>query len=548
MRLLFLIIIAGGLMVLGAAWFDRAGVVTDTATTTLADVGEEAARNQIEREAAAAAAEERRRDTLAWAAVHATQTATALETQERTAALAATATALDAQERAIIDAQQAPPPGPSPWALLPWVLVAGITGFVGAGVAWVWRKATRGHQERMAVVEVTSSSAVAQVAAKHQHALPPQSIHYAPHTHYAPHDRRSVQTVSPTPEQEAEPTTPPLVEATAVPTFAQLLDRGKIGPGQKLVIGHSPEGRTLATEWERLYSSAVGGLSGSGKSWTAANLITQSLLQGASVALIDIDARDRGSLSSRLAPLGSRFVADPADSDAQITHLIDLVLAELERRVALDNKGAPLIVAIDEYNDLARGNPHLVELVETIGRRGRRQAIYALCLSHQWDSRSTGSTGMRTVFASAFIHRLRPDVARMMTGLKAADLPPDLLELPDGHAYLLNTQGRQQRVITPRMTDGDVHRAALLLTDSAATVVLGTGSRAADSAPGARSAGTGTAGTPDTDAVSCIDDDALIAELVRRNKSANDIHRVVGGARGVVLEKVRTLREREVGA
>lgn len=50
----------------------------------------------------------------------------------------------------------------------------------------------------------------------------------------------------------------------------------------------------------------------------------------------------------------------------------------------------------------------------------------------------------------------------------------------------------------------------------------------------------------DTDAengdTASLSDDELVRELVRRDVSANDIHRIVGGTRAVILDKVRSLR------
>jgi hypothetical protein len=50
-------------------------------------------------------------------------------------------------------------------------------------------------------------------------------------------------------------------------------------------------------------------------------------------------------------------------------------------------------------------------------------------------------------------------------------------------------------------------------------------------------------GTPDTDAPEPGTDDFLIYELVRRGKSANQVHETVGGTRAAVLDKVRKYKE-----
>jgi hypothetical protein len=51
---------------------------------------------------------------------------------------------------------------------------------------------------------------------------------------------------------------------------------------------------------------------------------------------------------------------------------------------------------------------------------------------------------------------MRPDEARMMTGLRASALPADTLQLPPGVAYLLDTRGSLTRVQIPHITPADV--------------------------------------------------------------------------------------------
>jgi hypothetical protein len=335
------------------------------------------------------------------------------------------------------------------------LLTLGAAGAGAAGVRYLWRLASGAateHERLQAQVLIEH--------ARHQHPLPPQHIALTHNPQYAPRITRS----------SAEPV-PPLVEdtptvAAPAPTFAGLLASGQIGRGCPIVVGQSPGGLLTAT-WSELYSTAIGGLSGSGKSWTAASLVAQSLLNGATVALVDPDANDPNSLSARIAPLASRFLCDPAEEEPQIASLCALLTDELEARSKGTRERRPLVVAIDEYNDLVRHVPALAALVDLIGRRGRRQHMFALCLSHQWQGKRTGGSDVRDVFASAFIHRLRPAQARMLTGLTAHELPDDVLQLPEGHAYLLDNRGRLERITVPHTTPNDIaHVAGLLETTS----------------------------------------------------------------------------------
>jgi hypothetical protein len=58
----------------------------------------------------------------------------------------------------------------------------------------------------------------------------------------------------------------------------------------------------------------------------------------------------------------------------------------------------------------------------------------------------------------------------MLTGLTAADLPKDLLELPPGTCYLMSTNGEMRRVSIPKCTSDDLVHVAGLLSDHAPTM------------------------------------------------------------------------------
>jgi hypothetical protein len=114
--------------------------------------------------------------------------------------------------------------------------------------------------------------------------------------------------------------------------------------------------------------------------------------------------------------------------------------------------------------------------------------------------------------------------------------------LETGIAYLRSSATSPARLV--RIPHASNNAVRGLLADTAPTVTIEPDSVPGNAAP-ANGADCSTAknGTADTDAVHGIPDDALITELVRRGKSANEICRIVGGSRGRVLQRVKELKE-----
>lgn len=260
-----------------------------------------------------------------------------------------------------------------------------------------------------------------------------------------------------------------LLPAAALPSFRQLLDAGRVGRGNPMLLGFDAEsGAPLEGSWLDLYSCGLGGLSGSGKSWTACFLAAQAVLFDTRIVLLDPHASNAESLAARLAPLAGRFLCAPAESPREMGQAVELVADELRRRKA-GARGGPLLFIADEYSALQRGElaDPLGALVESLGQEGRKLGLYAMVAGQVWTASRAGGTEVRDSLASAFVHRCRPAQARYLTGLTAADLPGDLLELPAGTAYLLNTAGDFRKVVIPQMGPDDLGRVAALLGGTA---------------------------------------------------------------------------------
>ena len=259
----------------------------------------------------------------------------------------------------------------------------------------------------------------------------------------------------------------PALAAPAVPSFSSLIDSGRIGPdadgrNQPLILGFIDEGM-IEVSWRDLYSRAAGGLQGTGQTWGTAFLLAQSAAAGARLVVCDPQAGDVESLANRVTPLRRAMLCDIADDDRTIGQALDLAYDILDRRDHGDSDRRPVIVAIDEWLSLRRGKlaDRLPELIEAFSTRGRKMNVHCLLMTQRADKAAIGD--FRNTLASSYIYRMRPDEARMLTGLRAAQLPQDVLSLPPGACYLLDTRGQLRRVQIPHCTPADMVRVGELL-------------------------------------------------------------------------------------
>jgi hypothetical protein len=350
------------------------------------------------------------------------------------------------------------------WRVVPLVAVGlGLAYLAALGAAHAVRRAVERVPDgrgllpvpvdmlpMVAPVALGSFHAARQLEASRSLAVP-HTITYAPHVNRAEEAQRgAVDAVDSTP--------------LAVPSFAELLQLGKVGRNNPLCLGFDDAGVSVDGSWLDLYSCGVGGLAGSGKTWTAVFLASQAALFGTRFVVLDPHAGDENSLAQRLAPLAGAYVCGVASAPADMRASVKLVAGELARR-KVNGRGEPWLFVADEYSALQRGElaGELAELVEGLGQEGRKLGLYGLLCGQVWSAARSGGTETRDSLASAYIHRLRPSQARMLSGLTASELPADVLQLPAGCAYLLDTAGNLRRVTVPVMSPGDVVQVANLL-------------------------------------------------------------------------------------
>jgi hypothetical protein len=376
-------------------------------------------------------------------------------------------------------------------------------------------------EHRYRVRELEARKLVLMADAQHRHPLPIQTLTYSPHF------SNRIDQQGALPGDTAHDAQP-----ASVPTFAQLLQAGTIGPdtsgrAQPLILGYTSEGKELYGSWLDLYSTAVGGLPGTGKTTSQRYLAAQTALHGAKFVVADphYGAAD-DSLGGTLAPLLAHCgLCDVASNDKAILDAVKMVQGIGEKRIAGDKDRAPIILWVDESTSLLNRStvgPALAELLEGIAQEYRKVAVYASISGQIWTGERSGGTALRDSLASCLVHRMKRSQARMLVSTEAARL---VETLQPGRAVLYRTSGAADTIAIPNTTSQDVKTVAGLLSDQAPTMprveVVGSrsgqGLESSDTAPVRGEVWTAQ--------------DAHILHLLRSGKTPQEITRELSGSK-----------------
>ena len=351
-------------------------------------------------------------------------------------------------------------------ALLPWI---GLIGGVLAGVIVAVAIAGAVYLIRRLQIDLAHRSAIVGLVHLGEHGgyllqagkvepLHPASVHVARGRTFVEAD------LEPEPQKQIE------APAVAVPTFAELLETGTILHGTTLLLGYI-DGDPRQGTWLDLYSCAIAGLQGSGKTTTELFIILQSVLAGAKLLIID-PHRDtaQDSLGGRLAPLASRFLRPvAADNEKDILTTIKMVRREVDRRMH-GATGAPIILVVDEFTKLMRRSPAIKDelsvCIEEIAQEGRKMQVFALLSGQIWKATAVGGTELRYSLASSFVHRIQEAQSKLLIPGEYAKLTP---KLKPGQVYFYDTNGDTELMQIPYTTEQDVLTVARLLQPTSPT-------------------------------------------------------------------------------
>ena len=255
----------------------------------------------------------------------------------------------------------------------------------------------------------------------------------------------------------------------SVPTFAQLLDSGQIGPSKPLILGYDAmTGQPITGAWKDLYSCGVGALQGAGKTWLLAFLLSQSAAAGGRLIICDLHAGDEESLANRIGALAPAFMCDIASTPKEIESAFAFADDKLEKRKG-NSARWPIVLVADEWTSLLRtsAGTKLPSHIQNIAEQGRKFNVNGMLAAQAWTK--AASSDVRNQLTSHYVMRQRPEEARYQLGLRAEQLPDDVRSLPDATGYFLNVRGDLVKIVVPFMTAADIARCGEMIDTPAAS-------------------------------------------------------------------------------
>lgn len=235
--------------------------------------------------------------------------------------------------------------------------------------------------------------------------------------------------------------------AENVPTFQEIL--ANLDEGDQMIFGYdTTTGEPITGDFSRLYSSFIGGRSGSGKTSALRGLILQSLKTTPDIEYLihDPHAEHRESLAQTLPKCRQiRFTgANPLPDVRRFAEA-------LQERIDTNTTDAPpLVFVVDELAYCSRQKyfPTFQAMFDRISTEGRKVRVYLLASSQDLRFRKTGD--FRDTLSSSFLFNLKSgqvkaftqdnDLTKLHKVVRVANAPGlALLDLTDGEPAIIKT-------------------------------------------------------------------------------------------------------------
>jgi hypothetical protein len=327
--------------------------------------------------------------------------------------------------------------------------------------------------------------------------LPPGNspVVSVPHT-YAPHLVYRDSSTHAQEELQAHQKLPfPALASLQIPSFAQSLRAGLIGPGQRDVLlcyelRRNDEGLLTGEltpyrdTLENNCTMFLGGASKSGKSTLMIHLAAQEAMMNALFYVIDPHlSHPEKSIARRLEPMAHAFILPPASTDADIYAVLSHAKAEAEARLQGKETalaGRPLVFIVDEVLNLfgrAQRQPankaiqqlyrHLALFMRDLGTQYNKFDVNGIFAS-QYVTKDAfrlpggGHVDFRDGCQSQGLLRLPPNQAQAMRLLPSHELR-GMRALPTGHGYLGFSNGDVIRMAFGTVTTQDIEQIGRML-------------------------------------------------------------------------------------
>ena len=244
----------------------------------------------------------------------------------------------------------------------------------------------------------------------------------------------------------------------AVPAWDRIAASGILASRGDWLVGFDPSGKpVLSPGWSAWVHAAIAGLSRSGKTNTARLMLAQAALRGMRLVVFDPHAGHLDGLGSGLDewPALLAPVASTAAAMLDLTRQVDGWLNG-------GGNGHETLIVVDEWTRLFDGGvppdtrDALTRAASGLVTSGAKFGLHLAVIGQGWTV--DAATHVRDGLQMAYLHKLRPDQARLVTNSR----PPALTDnLPTGQAYLWH-EGEWQRVGLPRITAEDMRSVVRL--------------------------------------------------------------------------------------
>jgi hypothetical protein len=255
-----------------------------------------------------------------------------------------------------------------------------------------------------------------------------------------------------------------------IPTFRDMLTAGTIASGKPLVFGYRSDGSPKTGTWQDIFSGAIGGQSGYGKTATLRSLIAQSALQGVAFWIIDYHYPHPESLLATLGELKDAPLITSAEMAIDVPDILRAVLATIERRkLGQESCEVIKVLCIDEVLEIVKHCPLAGEVIERIGTEGRKMRVYGLFSAQSWKADRVGGSTARDNLTSKFAHRMERKQADML--LQDADQTRIVKKLHTGQALFCPHNGIAEVLTVPYCAPDDMQLVNKLVNKGANTEV-----------------------------------------------------------------------------